>query len=89
MSRLHYHIFQTPMGWVGLLGTAKGLRLLCVQPTPEAALERLGPVLAPATDRPGRCAGLVLRPDGERPLRGGFSRLLRGYANHGFSVPTC
>jgi hypothetical protein len=31
-------------------------------------------------------ASLVPRPDGESPLRGGFSRLLRGYGKHWFSV---
>ena len=32
--------------------------------------------------------GLVPRPDGESRLRGGFSGLLGGYANHWFSVHT-
>ena len=61
MSRLHYHIFQTPMGWVGLLGTAKGLRRLSFQPTPEEALEQLGTALDTATDDPESFDGVRLR----------------------------
>ena len=54
MSGLSYHIFQVPMGWVGLLGTDRGLRRLSFQPTPEEALEQLGPALDTATDNPER-----------------------------------
>ena len=61
MSGLRYHIFQTPMGWVGLLGTDLGLRRLSFQPTPEEALEQLGPALDTATDDPESFEGVRLR----------------------------
>ena len=61
MSELRYHIFQTPMGWVGLLGTAKGLRRLSFQPTPEETLEQLGPSLEMATDDPETFESVRLR----------------------------
>ncbi len=61
MSGLRYHIFQLPMGWVGLLGTEKGLRRLSFQPTPEEALEQLGPALDRAADDPEIFDGVRLR----------------------------
>ncbi len=50
------------------------------RPSRPGPRERLRPC------RPG--SGPGPRPDGESPLRGGFGRLLRGYANHWFSVHT-
>ena len=41
MGTLSYHLFESEMGWVGLLGTTKGLRRLSLKPTPQEALEEL------------------------------------------------
>ena len=47
-----YHLFQSPMGWVGLMGTDKGLSRLTIKPTPQEALEELGPGLEGAAHDP-------------------------------------
>jgi len=52
MSRYSYHLFLSPLGWVGLLGTHKGLSRLTVKPTPQEALEELGAALEGATHDP-------------------------------------
>ena len=43
MSQLRYNLFQLPVGWVGLLGSDKGLRRLSMKPTPQEALDELAP----------------------------------------------
>ncbi|PKB79325.1 MAG: hypothetical protein BZY88_13890 [SAR202 cluster bacterium Io17-Chloro-G9] len=35
-------MFQTPVGWVALLGSHKGLRRLSLKPTPQEAIDDLG-----------------------------------------------
>ena len=52
MSRYQYRLFQLPLGWVGLLGTDKGLRRLSFKPTPQEALEGLGTDLDHAIEAP-------------------------------------
>ena len=47
-----YHLFPSPMGWVGLMGTDKGLSRLTLKPTPQEALEELGAALEGASDNP-------------------------------------
>lgn len=43
---LFYALVKTPMGWMGLLGSKKGLRRTTLpQPSPEAALDSLGKVM--------------------------------------------
>jgi methylated-DNA-[protein]-cysteine S-methyltransferase len=37
-----FHLFESPMGWVGLLGSDKGLRRLTLKPTLQETLEELG-----------------------------------------------
>ena len=43
MSQWRYALFQTAVGWVGLLASDKGLRRLSLKPTPHEAMEELGP----------------------------------------------
>ena len=43
MSKWRYDLFQTPVGWVALLASDKGLRRLSLKPTPQEAMEELGP----------------------------------------------
>ena len=45
-----YQILPMGMGWIGLLGSGKGLRRLSFKPTPDEALEDLGPELEGATE---------------------------------------
>ncbi len=51
---LSYHLFESEMGWVGLLGSPKGLRRLSLKPTPQEALEELCASLSPSGE--GRVA---------------------------------
>ncbi|MBM3943650.1 MAG: methylated-DNA--[protein]-cysteine S-methyltransferase [SAR202 cluster bacterium] len=50
MQRKEYqrHLFNSPLGWVAILGSPQGLRRLSLQPTPQEALEGLGPDLKSA-----------------------------------------
>lgn len=41
MSRSSYHLFESPLGWVAVLGSAGLVRQLTLKPTFEAALEEL------------------------------------------------
>ena len=43
MSQWRYDLFQTPVGWIGLLASDKGLRRLSLKPTPQEVMEELGP----------------------------------------------
>ena len=52
MSQMRYSLFQLPVGWVGLLGSEKGLRRLSIKPTPQDALEELGTKVEEATNDP-------------------------------------
>ncbi len=45
MSMYKYHILEQPAGWVALLGSEVGLRRMSLKPTPEEALDELGPEL--------------------------------------------
>ncbi len=45
-----YQILPMGMGWIGLVGSGKGLRRLSFKPTPDEALEDLGPELEGATE---------------------------------------
>lgn len=42
MKQEFYGLFQFTLGWVGLLGTDRGLRRLSFKPTPQEVLEDLG-----------------------------------------------
>ena len=48
MTRYRYHLYQASPGWIGLLGTSRGLSRLSLKPTPQEALEELGPHLEEA-----------------------------------------
>jgi methylated-DNA-[protein]-cysteine S-methyltransferase len=52
VSQYQYHLFESPLGWIGLLGAGNGLRRLSLKPTPQEALEELGPALDRATSDP-------------------------------------
>ena len=52
MNAYKYHIVEQPMGWMGLLGTDRGLQRLSLQPTPQEALDNLGPALEQAVQEP-------------------------------------
>jgi methylated-DNA-[protein]-cysteine S-methyltransferase len=52
MSQYRYHLFESPLGWVGLLSVGKGLRRLSLKPTPQEALEELGSALDLAVSDP-------------------------------------
>jgi methylated-DNA-[protein]-cysteine S-methyltransferase len=41
VNQLKYHLFQAPLGWIGMLGNSDGLRQLTLKPTFEEALEEL------------------------------------------------
>ncbi len=49
MTGYKYHLYETPPGWIALLGTDRGLSRLSLKPTPQEALEELGPKLGEAT----------------------------------------
>ena len=42
MSGYKYHIQELPAGWVGLVGSEKGLRRASLKPTPQEVMEDLG-----------------------------------------------
>jgi methylated-DNA-[protein]-cysteine S-methyltransferase len=44
-NQLKYHMFESPLGWVGLLGAPRGLRRLCLKPTFQEVLDELSDVL--------------------------------------------
>ena len=52
MSQWRYDLFQTPVGWVGLLASDRGLRRLSLKPTPHEAMEELGPEVEEAAHDP-------------------------------------
>ena len=52
MTQYIYHLFQSPVGWIALLGSEKGLRRLSLKPAPQEALEKLGPELDQAVSDP-------------------------------------
>ncbi len=48
MATLTYDLFSTPMGWIGVVVSARGVRRVGFRPTPEQALEDLEPDLSRA-----------------------------------------
>jgi methylated-DNA-[protein]-cysteine S-methyltransferase len=51
MSRVSYAIFDTELGWAGIVGSDGGLyRLIWHQPSPEAVLSALSPFLSRASE---------------------------------------
>ena len=49
-STIHYCLKETPFGWLALLGTARGLLRVSLQPEPQTALDSLGEVLDSAEE---------------------------------------
>lgn len=57
MGRYTYDLFRTDLGWVGLLGSERGLRATTLPvPTREAALAALGPEAVAARHDPAALA---------------------------------
>ena len=52
MNASKYHIVEKPLGWIGLLGTDRGLRRLSLKASPREALDNLGPALEQAVHEP-------------------------------------
>ncbi len=52
MADLRYNVFATAMGWVAILVSGAGLKAVTLQPSPQEALERLGPEAGRATHDP-------------------------------------
>ena len=52
MTKYKYHLFQSPVGWIALLGSEKGLRYLSLKPVLQEALEELGPELDQSVNDP-------------------------------------
>lgn len=52
MSQWRYDLFQTPVGWIGLLASERGLRRLSLKPTPQEAMEELSPEVEGADHLP-------------------------------------
>ena len=52
MSQWRYDLFQTSVGWVGLLASDRGLRRLSLKPTPQEVMEELGPEVEGAAHSP-------------------------------------
>jgi methylated-DNA-[protein]-cysteine S-methyltransferase len=58
----YYAVFDTAAGWVGILGSAAGLRRATLpQPSKHAAFIALGDGLEGARETPQRCTGLSER----------------------------
>ena len=68
MSKDRHYMFQTPVGWVALLGSSKGLRRLSLKLTPEEAMDELGGLPQEAT----------LDQDWFVPVQRGVERYLEG-----------
>ena len=52
VSSFKYHLFELPVGWVGLIGSDRGLRRVSLKPSPQEAMEGLGDDLKGATNDP-------------------------------------
>ena len=52
MTQYKFHLFQSPVGWIALLGSEKGLRRLSMKPEPQEALSDLGPELDRSANDP-------------------------------------
>lgn len=53
MNQARYHIFESPLGWVGMVRETGGLKRLSLKPTVEELLEDMGEDLRDAVDDPG------------------------------------
>ena len=52
MGSYKYHLFELSVGWVGLIGSDRGLRRVSLKPSPQEAMEGLGDDLKTATNDP-------------------------------------
>ena len=59
MTGYYYELFETPLGWMGLLASSKGLRCTTLpQPSPDLCLSLLGAEVYGITRRPEVFVGL-------------------------------
>lgn len=59
---MKYTVFETKLGWMGVIGSVKGLRRMTIPlPSPEEALRNLEPDLGKAELDPGFFGGLAER----------------------------
>lgn len=56
MTKYKSHLFQSPLGWIGLLGSEKGVRRLSLKPLLQEALEELEPELDQSVNDPAAFA---------------------------------
>ena len=57
--RLAYDVFETPMGWMGVVASDRGLtRTTLPQPAPDVCIAMLGPEIEEATPSPQRLLDL-------------------------------
>lgn len=61
MNGLKFHMHQFPAGWVGLLGSERGLRRASLKPTPHEVVEDLGADAEGAEEDPAFFADIVAR----------------------------
>ena len=92
MSECYYAVLPTCMGWVGVLGSEKGIRTLALpQPSPQQAVEKLQPQAREAELAPARFealrqqleayfAGEAMAFDQELDLEGAPAFFLRAWA---------
>ena len=53
--RMAYDVFETPMGWMGVVASDRGLRRTTLpQPSPDVCIPMLGPEVEDATPSPQR-----------------------------------
>ncbi|MCH8086565.1 MAG: alpha-L-fucosidase, partial [Chloroflexi bacterium] len=83
---MKYTVFETKMGWMGVIGSARGLRRMTIPlPSPEEAFRDLEPDLGEADLDPGFFGGLAGRmqrffEDGEAAFPDQFDTLNSEYA---------
>ncbi len=56
MKALYYDIFQTTLGWVGVVASESGVRRLALRPSPEQVIEELEPHIQVATQDEAKLA---------------------------------
>ena len=63
LGPLRYDVFSTELGWVGALASPQGLRRLTLRPSPNEALEEMGPEAAQAEHDPSFLSDIRLQID--------------------------
>ena len=58
MTQHKFHLFQSSVGWIALLGSGKGLRRLSMKPEPQEALSDLGAELDRSANDPAEFSAI-------------------------------